>query len=154
MTAVSRTEAVANIVTCETVVSFQTSSYHEDVKTCPSFCSAHPSLPSSLPPSAILFSPSPSIPHCPVSSPPCALHHRVPHPLSVHPPVLNKQTSSGWLVSPIYNSSQTNYSGDVCQTQENTSPPTSERGGVKKRNLVVPQIQHTERTCPTFSPQI
>lgn len=32
--------------------------------------------------------------------------------------VSNKQTSSGWLASPIYNSSQSNYSKDVCQTHE------------------------------------
>lgn len=32
--------------------------------------------------------------------------------------VSNKQTSSGWLASPIYNSSQSNYSEDVCQTHE------------------------------------
>lgn len=32
--------------------------------------------------------------------------------------VLNKQTSSGWLGPPIYNSSQSNYSRDVCQTHE------------------------------------
>lgn len=37
---------------------------------------------------------------------------------SAYSKVLNKQTSSGWLVSPIYNSSQSNYSVDVCQTQE------------------------------------
>lgn len=37
---------------------------------------------------------------------------------SAYSKVLNKQTSSGWLVSPIYNSSQSNYSEDVCQTQE------------------------------------
>lgn len=109
------------------------------IKTCPSFCSAHPSLSPSLPPSLPRFSCdplslSPSIPHRPVSSPLHALHRRVPLPLPVHPPVLNKQTSSGWLVSPIYNSSQTNYSGDVCQTQENTSSPTSERGRVKKKS--------------------
>ena len=32
--------------------------------------------------------------------------------------VSNKQTSSGWLESPIYNSSQSNYSKHVCQTHE------------------------------------
>lgn len=32
--------------------------------------------------------------------------------------VSNKQTSSGWLESPIYNSSQSNYSEHVCQTHE------------------------------------
>lgn len=37
---------------------------------------------------------------------------------SAYSKVLNKQTSSGWLVSPIYNSSQSNCSEDVCQTQE------------------------------------
>lgn len=31
---------------------------------------------------------------------------------------LNKQTSSGWLASPIYNSSQSNYKKDVCRISE------------------------------------
>lgn len=32
--------------------------------------------------------------------------------------VMNKQTSSGWLASPIHNSSQANYSEDACQAHE------------------------------------
>lgn len=37
---------------------------------------------------------------------------------SAYSKVLNKQTSSGWLESPIYNSSQSKYNKDVCQTHE------------------------------------
>lgn len=52
---------------------------------------------------------------------PCTLS--VPFHLSLSSPsaysnVLNKQTSSGWLTSPIYNSSQSNYSEDLWQTHE------------------------------------
>lgn len=45
---------------------------------------------------------------------------------------LNKQTSSGWLASPIYNSSQSNYKKDLCRTQEmHLSVP--HRGGEKDK---------------------
>lgn len=122
-------------------------SYYKDIKTCPLLCSAHLSLSLLLPSSSL----HPSIPHCPISpSLPRALQRRFPLFLPVHPPVLNKQTSSGWLVSPIYNSSQTNYSGDVCQTQENTSSSTLERRR-EMQNLVVPQIQLTEKKNLTFT---
>lgn len=47
--------------------------------------------------------------------------------------VLNKQTSSGWLASPIYNSSQANYSEDACQTHE--IHLSASQKGKEKRNI-------------------
>lgn len=136
-------EVVANIVRCETMVNFQTYLHRRFMKT--SKCVPYFVLPIPLYlPPVILFPPSYPVPTRPVSSPPRALLHRASMPLLVHPPVLNKQTSSGWLVSPIYNSSQTNYSGDVCQTQENTSLPTSERGREKKKSGGRSDLSHRE----------
>lgn len=66
--------------------------------------------------------------------------------------VLNKQTSSGWLASPIYNSSQSNYSEDVCQTHEvHLSASYAEREGKKKQCFTITAwTLHTENIAGRF----
>lgn len=65
--------------------------------------------------------------------------------------VSNKQTSSGWLASPIYNSSQSNYSEDVCQTHE-VHLSASQRRREREEEYVLPSWLglDTQREYPSI----
>lgn len=68
--------------------------------------------------------------------------------------VSNKQTSSGWLESPIYNSSQSNYSEHVCQTHEVHLSVLQRERERKEICFTIMAWTHYTETIPAFNGKI
>lgn len=130
-------------------------SYHEDIKTCPSFCTAHPSFSLSLPPSSCDPLLSVSLHPPPSRFIPPLVRSAVASPfpsLCTRQSWTNKQAAGGSCLLSIIQARQTTVG--MFAKHKKIHLPLRQSGEEKKRNLVVAQIQHTERTSPTFSLQI